>query len=709
MYAQYQNFQPQPNRAASQQGLTWNGSAWVPLPVSSSASTAVLVQSSTYSTYEQPVKPSIPDNPVVAYTQYYHGWQAHGKECEEELRQVPTGNTTERTEVQRRVDWAKYYGDNSSRAAHHFYQNPKAISAPFDLPPAPPATRSSILVVAPATSTSTSTKSSSDEQTPGGLTRYVKRCLDRGSTAEQKKSVQVQLETVIANAIQQGNLHSKNWDLVPLISVPEGAIIQMNQQAVGNGNYYGSGGPSNRHNQINNKYGYTNKRNDSMLPESQNYYGYGGGATTTTTTIPSPANNSKRHSNLNEGYYGPASSSSSPPPVSSSYYSNPSSFGDSSSFSSQKKRVVSPEDDYIAVQHQHKHTHNHQHKQKKQKKKDSKGFEKTSHVLAKRASRFSGQGRSSMDASNTNTGTTIDGHEKYMGKRTIGGSQKVLDERDFEQMTVKGTCQSLPKEYLRLTAPPRAELVRPQPVLERHVANLKQDYAAKRRDYSWFCSQLKALRQDCTVQRIQNAFAVDVYETHAQIALQEGDLNEYNQCQTQLKELYHETKEAGIMQNNANEFVAYRLLYHVFLTTNETYDGGSSDMFKIMLSLTVSDDERNGQDPAIAHALQVREAVAASDYLQFFRLHKRSPNLGRYLTERMVPTMRMRGLRRLVKAYRPLLEIEFCLRQIGFEASSVEEGKEWLTTCGCVLEGPDVVTKDTTVHEPDVDKKNSLI
>ena len=213
-----------------------------------------------------------------------------------------------------------------------------------------------------------------------------------------------------------------------------------------------------------------------------------------------------------------------------------------------------------------------------------------------------------------------------------------------------------------------------------------------------------------------------------------------NQCQTQLKELYgispsddvkgsvvREKENSSSVWKHQEEFVAYRLLYYVFLSTNEKYSGGSSDMFHIMLSLTPNERVH----PAISHALKVREAVASSDYFRFFRLHKNSPNLGVFLTDLLVPTMRMRGLRRIAKAYRPSIELSVCLQQLGFcdqnndrrnentenvsksnnHSGKVEaEGKSWLISCGGVIEGSKFLTKDSVIHAPDTEKtKNSLI
>lgn len=336
------------------------------------------------------------------------------------------------------------------------------------------------------------------------------------------------------------------------------------------------------------------------------------------------------------------------------------------------------------------------------------GFNQSTTVLNHRAQRFGGPG----GLRDSRKSLPQQDYDAYMGKGMIGGkncSSGELTEEDFERMTVKGTSQILEKEYLRLTAPPKPELVRPQSILEQHVQNLKTEWQngdTNRRDYTWFCSQFKAVRQDCTVQRIQNSFTVDVYETHARIALQKGDLNEYNQCQTQLKELYHLLASDVDATRNRLEFLAYRLIYYAFLTVNEKYSGGSSDLLELMLSLTPSERQRT----EIQHALQVRIAVAESDYHTFFRLHKACPNYGSLLMDHIVPTMRHTALKRICKAYRPTVPVEFIAMELGLEKEGVY-CRKWLQSCGACLSADtmEVLVNDWVVQESDMEKKKSLI
>jgi hypothetical protein len=94
---------------------------------------------------------------------------------------------------------------------------------------------------------------------------------------------------------------------------------------------------------------------------------------------------------------------------------------------------------------------------------------------------------------------------------------------------------------------------------------------------------LKSSLENYHQQHFVIGFVVEVYETHARVALECEDLNEYNQCQTQLKQLY----KLGYKGSEA-EFVAYRILYYVYLQGNKKYQAGSSDLARIMSDLTHS-------------------------------------------------------------------------------------------------------------------------
>lgn len=218
---------------------------------------------------------------------------------------------------------------------------------------------------------------------------------------------------------------------------------------------------------------------------------------------------------------------------------------------------------------------------------------------------------------------------------------------------VVGRCQTLEKKYFRLTSAPNPDHVRPEPVLKQTLDFLKKKWR-KESNYSYICDQFKSLRQDLTVQHIKNKFTVEVYEIHARIALEKGDLGEYNQCQTQLRALY-----AQNLGGNPMEFKAYRILYFIH-TCNRTA------LNDVLAELTPAEKD----EPAIRHALGVRSALALGNYHKFFRLYLETPNMGAYLMDMFVVRERLVALSNICKAYKPDVKLRFITEELGFESDA---------------------------------------
>lgn len=208
---------------------------------------------------------------------------------------------------------------------------------------------------------------------------------------------------------------------------------------------------------------------------------------------------------------------------------------------------------------------------------------------------------------------------------------------DWDRDTIVGTSQEIFKDYLRLTTEPKPEQIRPYAVLQQTLLELKKRWREKC-NYNWICSQFKSLRQDLTVQRIKNDFTVQVYEIHARMALESGDMVEYNQCQATLKTLY----ELAI-PGKVEEFTAYRILMLL-------HGRNRSELNLFVGQLT----PRQKADPAVRHALAVQRALSMGNYHLLFDLYLTAPNMGAYIMDHFIDRERIKALMVISKAYKTI-------------------------------------------------------
>ncbi|AQK94307.1 Putative SAC3/GANP family protein [Zea mays] len=314
-----------------------------------------------------------------------------------------------------------------------------------------------------------------------------------------------------------------------------------------------------------------------------------------------------------------------------------------------------------------------------------------------RSKRFEKSKDSSLKSRNASANN--DGMASFRARRAISSLRTrtyeegtlAVEDMDWDALTVKGTCQEIEKRYLRLTEAPDPAKVRPEDVLEKALAMVE----TSEKNYLYKCDQLKSIRQDLTVQRIQNELTVKVYETHARLAMQAGDLPEFNQCQSQLKRLY-----AQGIKGCYFEFSAYNLLC-VMLHSNNKRD---------LLSSMASLSKEAKQDAAVKHSLAVHASVLSCNYVQFFKLYKKAPNLNSCLMDLYVERMRFEAMKCMSRSYRPTVPVGYVAQILGFlrtDTGCATNGDDGLEGCEKWLKAHGTVLSEDSSGELQIDTKAS--
>jgi len=202
---------------------------------------------------------------------------------------------------------------------------------------------------------------------------------------------------------------------------------------------------------------------------------------------------------------------------------------------------------------------------------------------------------------------------------------------------VRGTSKALERQYLRLTGAVDASTVRPPRVLRKALMLAIDGYLSGEWPYERCREQLKAIRQDATVQDCSPTLSAAAYAAHARIAIVEGDDPELTQCLGRLREL-----RPWLSDEDRSEFAAYRVLH---AATAKGMDPASPHLAGDGLGIV---EELRGLSDAEASGYALRTAVRAMADHAAFRAHRveralnTAPGLVPTLLERLAPVSRAR-------------------------------------------------------------------
>nr|XP_051226948.1 SAC3 family protein A-like isoform X5 [Lolium perenne] len=494
---------------------------------------------------------------------------------------------------------------------------------------------------------------------PVSLCTYVERNLSRCKDDAQRSATRIIMKEIITKATADGTLHNKNWDIEPLLALPENAT-GTDMTSTGKDSSPFSFSTPRRSPSRRTKSRWEPVADEKVINKVEVVPKEPAKSNISTWEAAKRTGNSWDLGRFVQSRQAPSSQWSQRPSKKQriSGSTNVNKNGNASSDSDKEQDLAK----YYASSMQLTNSP----EEKKRREHRSKRFER-------------GQSASSKSGSSVphKANVYIRKAMPMLPNKVNGdGVTLAVEDLDWDALTIKGTCQEIEKRYLRLTSAPDPATVRPEDVLEKALHMVE----TCEKNYLYKCDQLKSIRQDLTVQRIQNELTVKVYETHARLALQAGDLSEYNQCQSQLTRLYGE----GISGCHL-EFSAYNLLC-VMLHSNNKRD---------LLSSMASLSKEAKLDETVKHALAVHSAVSSGNYVMFFKLYKKAPGLNSCLMDLYVERMRFEAIKCMSKSYRPTVPVRYAARVLGFTkvvevcevevADGLEECEEWLKAHGAIL------------------------
>eukprot|EP00371_Babesia_bovis_P000463 XP_001609110.1 SAC3/GANP family domain containing protein [Babesia bovis T2Bo] len=204
----------------------------------------------------------------------------------------------------------------------------------------------------------------------------------------------------------------------------------------------------------------------------------------------------------------------------------------------------------------------------------------------------------------TNSG---DGKKQQRSERfkSFANTQSVYNFSPKKGVAIVGVCEALEKPYLRLTAEPNPATVRPEHVLKRAFRHVFDEFM-KTGNYKYIEEQFRSIRQDIQVQHIRSPFVAKLYATNARVALIYGDLDQFNQCQTQLRQL----------NCQLNDMPHYRLEFECYFMMYLAMQNMQMGMLRYLRILT-SEFKNTSY---FIYANKIREVLAEGNFVEYFKM-----------------------------------------------------------------------------------------